>query len=90
MAEIKTNARGISKLLLNYPLELRLRCKRMAQAAQQSEQAIIRTAIERHVSAWEAEHAKQPEQPTRKPRTSKTQHPLGVAPKTRARKAGAK
>jgi hypothetical protein len=99
MAEhvIKTNARGISQLLLKYPLELRLRCKRMAQATQQPEQQIIRSGIEQIVAAWEAQNSKQPDQPASRtgsrpkaatPRRRRAKHPLGATPKTR--KAGAK
>jgi hypothetical protein len=75
---IKTNARGTSKLLLNYPLELRLRCKQMAQATQQPEQEVIRSGIEQIVSAWESSQksanifAGNPEQPVKKTRRTRT------------------
>ena len=85
-SEIKTNSRGISRLLLNYPLELRLRCKRMAQTTQQPEQQIIRQGIEQIVAAWEAQNAEQPIAPEPRVRKPRTPHPQGVAPKTGAGK----
>jgi hypothetical protein len=51
--EIKVNSKGNSKLLLHYPLELRLRAKTAAQSLGISEQALIRQGIEQIVTAWE-------------------------------------
>jgi hypothetical protein len=53
MSEIKVNSKGQSRLLLMYPIHLRMRCKAMAQATGQSEQSLIRAGIDVIVSEWE-------------------------------------
>jgi hypothetical protein len=82
MSEIRTNSRGTSRLLLSYPIQLRLRAARMSTATATSQQQVIRDAIEAHVSAWEA--ANHEPKPKRTRRTSRT----GSRPK--AAKGGAK
>jgi len=66
--EIKTNGRGVSRLLLSYPLQLRQRAARMSASTGVSQQQIIRSAIDAYVSAWETETQEQPVKRTRRTR----------------------
>jgi hypothetical protein len=65
MNEIKVNSRGQSRLLLTYPIDLRMRAKAMALALGQSEQSIIRRGIDLIVGEWERA---QPAKPVKKTR----------------------
>jgi hypothetical protein len=73
---IRTNQKGSSRLLLSYPIGLRLRAAAMSKVTGVSQQEIIRTAISDYLTKWEYEQdqqaAEKPARKTRKPRIAKT------------------
>jgi hypothetical protein len=60
VTEIKTNSKGVSRLLLSYPIDLRQRAARMSRATEISQQQIIREAIDAYVTAWETRYEEKP------------------------------